>query len=74
MATAHLCGLIQVVVLQGIPLAVKALHQLNKQEMSRTAAPRLVIAGGFDKRLAENREHYEEVRQLVIDLGLQQQV
>ena len=62
------------VVLQGIPLAVKALHQLNKQETPSTAAPHLVVAGGFDKRLAENREHYEEVRQLVVDLGLQQQV
>lgn len=60
--------------LQGIPLAVKALHQLNKQDLSGTGAPRLVVAGGFDKRLAENREHYEEVRQLVVDLGLQRQV
>ena len=60
--------------LQGIPLAVQALHHLNPMEMSRTAAPRLVVAGGFDNRLKENREHYAEVRQLVDDLGLQQQV
>lgn len=60
--------------LQGIPLAVKALHQLNKQIASRTEVPRLIVAGGFDKRLAENREHYEEVQQLVVDLGLEQQV
>ena len=37
-------------------------------------AAHLVIAGGYDKRLAENREHFEEVRQLVIELGLEQQV
>ena len=61
-------------VLQGIPLAVKALHQLNNQDSSRRGIPRLVVAGGFNKRLAENREHYEEIRQLVVDLGLQQQV
>lgn len=61
-------------VLQDIPLAVKALHQLNVQGLSGTAAPRLVVTGGFDKRLAENREHFEEIRQLVADLGLQQQV
>lgn len=73
-AVSTLCGLVKVVLLQGIPLAVKALHQLNEQEVSSTAAPRLVVAGGFDKRLAENRDHYEEVRQLVVDLGLQQQV
>ena len=72
-ADSTFCGLIMLL-LQGIPLAVKALHQLNQQEMSRTAAPRLVVAGGFDKRLAENREHFTEVRQLVDDLGLQQQV
>lgn len=67
-------GLVQVAVLQGIPLAVKALHQLNKQDISRTQVPRLIVAGGFDIRLAENREHFEEVQQLVVDLGLQQQV
>ncbi|KAL3140010.1 hypothetical protein ABBQ38_004293 [Trebouxia sp. C0009 RCD-2024] len=59
---------------KGIPLAVKALHQLNNQDTLRTRVPHLIVAGGFDTRLAENREHYEEVRQLVVDLGLQQQV
>lgn len=67
-------GLIRVAVVQGIPLAVKALHQLNNQDTLRTRVPHLIVAGGFDTRLAENREHYEEVRQLVVDLGLQQQV
>lgn len=73
-ANSTLCSLIKVVVLQGIPLAVKALHQLHEQEVSSTAAACLVVAGGFDKRLAENRDHYEEVCQLVVDLGLQQRV
>ena len=55
---------------------MKALHQLNSQRvhMPLVKIAYLVIAGGYDKRLAENREHYEEIRQLVIDLGLEQQV
>ena len=34
----------------------------------------LVLAGGYDKRLAENREHFVEVQRLVAELGLQEQV
>lgn len=34
----------------------------------------LVIAGGYDKRLAENREHYEELVDLIAELGLQSKV
>ncbi len=34
----------------------------------------LVIAGGYDKRLAENREHYEELVALIAECGLQSKV
>lgn len=35
---------------------------------------RLIIAGGYDERVLENLEHYEELRQLVIKLGMQESV
>lgn len=60
--------------LQGLLLAVKALYELRGRSASRANSACLIIAGGYDKRLAENRDHYEEVQQLVIDLGLEQQV
>lgn len=34
----------------------------------------LVIAGGYDKRLAENREYYAEMQDLVAGCGLEQKV
>lgn len=34
----------------------------------------LVIAGGYDKRLAENRECYAEMQDLVAECGLEQKV
>ena len=34
----------------------------------------LVLAGGYDKRLAENREHYAELVDLIAELGLQSKV
>ena len=34
----------------------------------------LVIAGGYDKRLAENREHYAELVDLIAECGLQKKV
>ena len=34
----------------------------------------LVIGGGYDRRLAENREHFEELVDLVAECGLQGQV
>ena len=34
----------------------------------------LVIAGGYDRRLAENREHFEELVDLVAECQLQGKV
>ena len=42
--------------------------------MPGAASARLVVAGGYDKRLAENREHFQEMQQLVSDLHLDGQV
>jgi hypothetical protein len=57
---------------KGIDLALKALHQLHQRKPGSTAV--LVVAGGYDVRLAENREHLVELQQLAQQLGIQQQV
>lgn len=68
--------------LQNVGLAVQALHALLTSlprpdsqgpslELSRA---RLMLAGGYDDRLAENREHYAELQTLVEELHLQEQV
>ncbi len=59
---------------QGLPLAVKALHELKRQRHTGASLARLVVAGGYDKRLAENREHFKEVQQLVTDLHMEDEV
>ncbi len=59
---------------QGLPLAVKALHELKRQGHPGSSLARLVVAGGYDKRLAENREHFKEVQQLVTDLHMEDEV
>ena len=38
------------------------------------SACRLVLAGGYDPRLTENREHFEEIKALIKELGLQDKV
>ncbi len=59
---------------QGLPLAVKALHELKRQGHLGASLARLVVAGGYDKRLAENREHFKEVQHLVTDLHMEDEV
>ncbi|KAA6423682.1 MAG: hypothetical protein FRX49_06253 [Trebouxia sp. A1-2] len=59
---------------KGLPLAVKALHELKRQGHTGASLARLVVAGGYDKRLAENREHLKEVQQLVTDLHMEDEV
>lgn len=63
---------------KGIGLAIRALHELLQREQSgngsAAAEARLVIAGGYDARLAENREHLEELQALVEELGLHERV
>ena len=61
-------------ILQGLPLAVKALYELKRQGRPGATSACLVVAGGYDKRLAENREHFKEVQQLVHDLHMDGQV
>ena len=65
--------------LQGIEVAVRALHELNHRSGRNSSGgprpgARLVLAGGYDERLAENREYFAELRDLVAHLGLDEQV
>lgn len=57
---------------KGIDLALKALHELHQRKPGSNAM--LVVAGGYDVRLAENREHLVELQQLAQQLGIQEQV
>jgi len=60
---------------QGIELAILALHEASaRQQQSGARTRRLVVAGGYDSRLAENREYYEELAALVRRVGLSDQV
>ncbi|PRW55889.1 alpha-1,3 1,6-mannosyltransferase ALG2 [Chlorella sorokiniana] len=58
---------------KGIGLALEALAELRSRGR-QYAACRLVVAGGYDPRLAENVEHLEELKQLAARLGVEQQV
>lgn len=62
--------------MQNLGLAVRAFGVLQNEyggqaEVSHSV---LVLAGGYDKRLAENREHFCEVQELVQRLGLADKV
>ncbi len=60
---------------QDLGLAVRALSDLQTASRHQHQQPvHLVLAGGYDSRLAENREVFEELHQLVAALGLQSQV
>ncbi|KAF1817400.1 UDP-Glycosyltransferase/glycogen phosphorylase [Eremomyces bilateralis CBS 781.70] len=52
---------------KGVDLAIRAYSQLPKA-LRKTS--RLVIAGGYDPRVAENVEHHHELLTLSEDLGL----
>ena len=43
-------------------------------EVVASSKCRLVLAGGYDSRLAENREYLQELSNLVAEMGLQEQV
>ena len=72
--------------MQNVALAVRALHELRKQQpgpeqplleqspRSMAAGARLVLAGGYDERLAENREYFRELQTLIRELGMEDQV
>lgn len=69
---------------KGIPLALQALHQLVQEmepsssrksnEKDEPSFPNLIIAGGFDRRLAENVEHLEELKEEARKLSLNDSV
>jgi len=50
---------------------VRALSAMRKKGGS---CARLVLAGGYDERLAENREYFCELQSLVAELRLDDQV
>jgi alpha-1,3/alpha-1,6-mannosyltransferase len=54
---------------KGIGLAIQALSRLSLDPQAV-----LIIAGGYDIRLAENREHLEELRALAASLGVEDRV
>jgi alpha-1,3/alpha-1,6-mannosyltransferase len=58
---------------QGIGLAIQALHALLQAGPAHEGC-RLVVAGGYDPRLAENVEHLKELQLLALDLGLADKV
>lgn len=63
---------------KGIGLALTALKELQQQRPTSQPAGSsnavLVVAGGYDVRLAENREHLLELQELAEQLDIKQQV
>lgn len=55
---------------QDIGLALRALSKLHASLGRSRTLPGLVIAGGYDARLPENVEYYEELYGLAEELGL----
>lgn len=56
---------------KNIPLALKAFKELEKH-VSKSNFDRchLILAGGYDKRVLENVEHFEELEALAEELGV----
>ena len=52
-------------------MAVRALHGMGRLGPS---GAHLVLAGGYDERLRENRDYFTELQSLVTELGLGDQV
>ncbi|PAA69689.1 hypothetical protein BOX15_Mlig024696g3, partial [Macrostomum lignano] len=60
---------------KNVGLALKAFARLlNDQGRGSAASAHLVIAGGYDSRLLENVEHFEELRQLAEELQVSNRV
>ncbi|KAI9193184.1 uncharacterized protein BJ171DRAFT_304047 [Polychytrium aggregatum] len=55
---------------KNVGLAIRAFAQLAERYASDFANLRLVVAGGYDKRSIENREHHLELDRLAQELGL----
>ena len=62
--------------LQNLGLAVRGFRAMLTDHSSEPGVSEsaLVLAGGYDKRLAENREYYEELVDLVAEYGLKNKV
>ena len=62
--------------LQNLALAVTGFKAMLEEHCAQpgVADSILVIAGGYDRRLAENREHFEELMDLVAKCQLQGKV
>lgn len=62
--------------LQNLGLAVRAFKTLQEEYAEHPGVSQsvLVLAGGYDNRLAENREHFCELEELIEEVGLQEQV
>ncbi|CAM9954708.1 unnamed protein product [Pylaiella littoralis] len=62
---------------KNLPLAVEAvgwaIHDMGGEEATRRGL-RLVIAGGYDKRVPENVQHLEELKAVAARLGLEDAV
>ncbi|KAM7071776.1 alpha-1,3/1,6-mannosyltransferase ALG2 [Acridotheres tristis] len=60
---------------KNLALALEALHELQgRLDSHEWDEVHLVMAGGYDKRVLENVEHYEELRRLAAKLGVNDHV
>lgn len=60
---------------KNLPLALKALAALKEWiSTCQWEQVHLVMAGGYDERVAENVQHYAELRSLAASLGLEEHV
>ncbi|ESO07213.1 hypothetical protein HELRODRAFT_110729 [Helobdella robusta] len=59
---------------KNLSLAVHSLSALRKKLNGNLDNIQLVIAGGYDERVSENKEHYEELVNLVSQLNLKDHV
>ena len=62
--------------LQNLGLAVRGFKAMLMHHSLEAGVPDsvLIMAGGYDNRLAENREHYEELVSMIAESGLQNKV
>ena len=67
-------SIITLILAQDVGLAVRAFGLVASGQKGRAQQCKLVLAGGYDPRLAENREYFAELQALVAELGLQKQV
>ncbi|XP_048795734.1 alpha-1,3/1,6-mannosyltransferase ALG2 isoform X2 [Lagopus muta] len=60
---------------KNLALALEALHELRgRLDSHQWSEVHLVMAGGYDKRVLENVEHYEELRKIATELNVSDHV